>query len=359
MHDLKTATPLPGWAGPFAAAALAWNLIAVLGALAEYGDSQNAATHASLPGTLLHFMLQYLPLTVLSLVLARGFYRTGADRPHPARMLGAYLATLIVFVPLLGSWQSVVSHLFGKAWISPLVALTQQALLTWWFYALVLTVAFGAHLAYSTWRHAHGQTLAWQQAQQINLSLRLRLLQGQLEPHFLAGSLAGIAKLIHARQRSHATRALARLSDLLRYALRASQSDWQSVADEIQFLRDYVELHNLCHGSALALEWHLAACDWAGYRCPPLLLFPMLELALAGGDPPRGIAIGIAIAQAPGGEQVQVEVRYPHGSGSGEALAGMRERLAMLYGGAATLQASIDGHRAELRLAYPAVQHDD
>jgi hypothetical protein len=371
MNDVKTVAvlrepnmpPLSGWIGPFAAAALAWNLIAVLGALAAYGDSLNVVAHASFARTLLHFMLQYLPLTLLSLVLAQGFYRSGQDRPRPAQLVSAYLAALIVFVPLLGLWQGAVSHLFGRAWVSAWAALTQQTMLTWWFYALVLTVAFGAHLAYSTWRHAHVQTLAWQQAQQVNLSLRLRLLQGQLEPHFLAGALAGIGKLIHAQQRSHATRALARLSDLLRYALRASQSDWRSVADEIAFLRDYVEMQSLCHGGAPALEWQLAPCDWADYRCPPLLLFPMLEQALAGylaGDAaPSAIAIGVAIVNAPDGERVQVDVAYPHSTGKADALDGMRERLTMLYGGAATLQTRIGGPRNVLQLVYPAVQHDD
>ncbi len=363
MNDLKTAAPWSGWAGPFASAALAWNLIAVLGALAEYGDTQNAATHASFSRTLLHFMLQYLPLTVLSLVLALGFHRTALKRPRPAQLLYAYLAALIVFVPLLGSWQSAVGHFFGKAWVSPLLALTQQSLLTWWFYALVLTVAFGAHMAYSIWRHAHVQTLATQHAQQVNLSLRLRLLQGQLEPYFLSGSLAGIAKLMRTEQRGHATRALARLSDLLRYALRASQSDWQSLADEIQFLRDYVELQSMCHGAALQVEWQLESRDWADYRCPPLLLFPMLEQALAGypagSAPAPGIAISIAIADTPGGRQVLVELRYPYGTGRGAALDGMRERLAMLYDGDATLNTRTEGHLTWLRLAWPAVQHDD
>jgi two-component system sensor histidine kinase AlgZ len=361
MNDLKTALktraapPLPGWLGPFVVAALAWNLIAVLGAMADYGDTRHAASHASFARTLLHFMLQYLPLTALSLLLALGFERAELAWPRPAQLVGAYLAALLVFLPLLGSWQSAVNHLFGKAWVSPLVLLAQQSLLTWWFYALLLTVAFGAHLAYSTWRHAHVQTLAWQHAQQVNLSLRLRLLQGQLEPYFLSSSLAGIGKLIRAEQRGAATRALARLSDLLRYALRASQSDWQSVADEIQFLRDYVEMQSMCYGTALQVDWQLEPRDWADYRCPPLLLFPLLEQAL-GGCREGGMAIRVGVADA---LRVQVDVCYRHGTGGRDGLDGLRERLAMLYAGEAGLSSRTDGQLTQLQLAYPVVRHDD
>lgn len=351
---------LGGWLLPFAVAALAWNLMAVLGALANYGDAQHAAAPAPLVATLLRFVLQHLPLTALSLVLAIGFSRVELHRP---RQVGhAYLAVLLLFVPLLCSWESAVSRVFtGRAMVSLLGLLMQQDLLTWWFNALMMTVAFGAHMAYSTWRRAHAQTLAWQHAQQVNLALRLRLLQGQLEPYFLSSSLAGIGQLIRAEQRGQATRALARLSDLLRYALRASQSDWQSVADEIQFMRDYVAMQGMCRGSEAQLEvdWQLGPCDWADYRCAPLLLFPMLEQALgacaAAGAPSPRVTVGIAVLD----QRLRVELCYPQRAGRNDALDGMRERLAMLYGGDAALDLQPDGLMTRLRLDYPAVHHDD
>jgi hypothetical protein len=353
------APALPGWLPPFAVAVLVWSLLALLGALANYGDARRAAAPASLASTLLRFVLQHLPLAALSLALALGFHRAERQRLRLVPLLRAYLAALLVFLPLLCWWQSVVNRAFsGKALAAPLVLLAQQSLLTWWFNALTLTVAFGAHMAYGTWRRAHVQTLAWQQAQQVNLGLRLRLLQGQLEPRFLSSSLAGIGQLIGAQQRGDATRALARLSDLLRYALRASQSDWQSVADEVQFLRDYVALQSICHGAAVPVRWQLEQRDWADLRCPPLLLFPMLEQAL-GGSAAGGITVSIAVACGPGAHRVQVEVRYQQGVGRGDDLDGLRKRLAMLEGGCAGLSTSaVDGVTA-LRLEYPVSRHDD
>lgn len=349
------------WLPPFAAAALAWNLLALSGALASYGDAQqHGAVHPSFALTLLRFVAQHLPLMALSLVLAVGFYRAQRRAPQLARLLPAYLGVLALGVPLLCIWQSAINGVFsGKGLASPLALLKQQGALSWWFQALLLTLAFCAHLAYGAWRHAHAQALAWQLAQQANLALRLRLLQGQLEPYLLSGALAGIARLNRHGLREPATRALARLSDLLRYALRASRSDWQSVADEVRFLRDYVDLQRICRDAGLDVAWQLEAIDWSGYRCPPLLLLPLLEQALEAA-PPR-LTVRIALQPTDAGSLVLVELSYPHGAraGGGAALAALETRLALQYGGAATLALQAEGELTHIRLAYPVARHDD
>lgn len=340
--------------------------MAVLGALAHYGDAQHAGVHASLPMTLLRLVLLYLPLTALSLLLTLGLHRVEPPRPRPRvrQWLCAYGAALLIFVPALGIWQAAIGSVFsGKPVPSPLLLLERQAALTWWFDAVLITVAFGAHLAYSAMRHAHAQSVASQQTQQSNLALRLRLLQGQLEPYFLSSSLAGIGKLIRAEQREHAARALARLSDLLRYAIRSSQSDWQSVADEIQFMRDYIEMQSTCHGTNVSVAWQLEQCDWADYRCPPLLLFPMFDQAalacMAGGTAVPRMTVSIVRTREAGAAQVHVQVRHPRRIGVAEALADLRERLAMLYDGAATLSVTHEGDLSCIELAYPVSRHDD
>lgn len=338
--------------------------MAVLGALAHYGDAQHAGVHASLPVTLLRLVLLYLPLSALSLLLTLGVHGMEPRRPLVAQWLCAYGAALLIFVPALGIWQAAIGSVFsGMPVPPPLALLERQSALTWWFDAVLITVAFGGHLAYGAMRHAYAQSVASEQTQQSNLALRLRLLQGQLEPYFLSSSLAGIGKLIRAEQREPAARALARLSDLLRYAIRSSQSDWQSVADEIQFMRDYIDMQRMCHGTGVAVAWQLEQCDWADYRCPPLLLFPMLDQAMlvcmAGGVASPRMTVSIATTRGAGAAQVHVQVRHPRGIGVAGALADLRERLAMLYDGAATLRVTQDGDQSCIELAYPVSRHDD
>lgn len=353
---------------PLAAALLVWSALILLGALASYGDAQQGASGTPALPAVLRFVLLHLPLAVCSLLMVQGLERAPAGWRRPARLLLAWGVAALLVLPLVVGWQGAVNDLFkGKPLGSPWALLRQQEALAWWFDALVWLIAAGVHLAYNRWRHAHDQALAWQRAQQDNLSLRLRLLQGQLEPYFLSGALAGIARLSRAGERSQAVRALARLSGLLRYALRASRSDWQSVADELQFLRDYTDLQSLCRGDTLALEWQLGAGDWDGVRCPPLLLFPMLEQALEGWSAQSAVSgVSIEVAQCAGerGPQVLVQVRYPYRAASApcvapSALAALEPRLAMLYPGAATLTVGTDGDRAWLQLRYPLEHHDD
>lgn len=330
--SVSVISPVPWWT-PFAAAALAWNLVALLGALASHGDAQQGATHPPFLPTLLHFVLLYLPLSVLSLMLARCL-------PASPRQLAV---TSLAFLPLLAVWQSAISG----------VPLARQSALAWWFDALLLAIAMGGHLAYHNWRRAHEQTLARQRAQQENLALRLRLLQGQLEPYFLAGSLAGIGKLVRSERRDQATSALVRLSDLLRYALRSSRSDWQSMADEVQFLRDYIALQCLCHDTELPVHWQLGQDDWSGYRCPPLLLFPLVDQAV------RAALVHvhpIAIGMRRDADYLRSEVRF---QGSAHAMPELRARLAMLFSGAARLEIQQQGGRTCICLAYPVTHHDD
>ena len=336
----------------------------MLGALARYGDAQHDAVHDSLPMALLRMALLYLPLIVLSLAMALAVHGGQAQRPRSAHWLYAYGGALLMFIPFLGCWDAALDSVFsGHGMPSPGVLFERQTALAWWFNFLLLTVAFGGHLAYGALRHAHAQTLASEHTHQRNLALRLRLLQGQLEPYFLSSSLAGIGKLIRTEQREHATRALARLSDLLRYAIRSSQSDWQSVADELQFLRDYVDMQCLCHGNHLAVAWNLEQCDWADYRCPPLLLFPLLDQAMlacmAGGAAAHRVTVNVVRAREAGAARVQVQVSHPCSRDNADALADLRHRLVLLYGGAAALSIHSDGELCCLELAYPVARHDD
>src|SRR5471030_1502314 len=130
---LPSQAKLHAWLPPFAAAALAWNLLALSGALASYGDAQQHGTgHASFALTLLRFVAQHLPLVALSLVLAVGFYRAQRRAPQLAQLLPAYLGVLALGVPLLCIWQSAINGVFsGKGLSSPLALLQQQDALSW------------------------------------------------------------------------------------------------------------------------------------------------------------------------------------------------------------------------------------
>jgi LytS/YehU family sensor histidine kinase len=149
-----------------------------------------------------------------------------------------------------------------------------------WVDSMVTLLAYSAQVAYSFWCVNQRKMIASNQARQKFLSLKLMQLQGQLEPYFLLNSLEGIESLVTDAERPLAIRALARLSDLLRYVLASTQNEWLSVADELQFARDYLALQELRFGDGLQIEWVLEERHWQAYFCPPLLIYGMMEYVM-------------------------------------------------------------------------------
>jgi hypothetical protein len=139
-----------------------------------------------------------------------------------------------------------------------------------WVDAMTASAGLALQIGWAFWRHAQAQREAALRASAENLSLRLALLQGQLEPHFLFNTLNSISALVRGAERAVALQALNRLSDLLRYALRASQQRWVSAADELAFVDDYVALQRLRFGKGLQWQTEVDTTDWALWACPPL-----------------------------------------------------------------------------------------
>jgi two-component system sensor histidine kinase AlgZ len=209
----------------------------------------------------------------------------------------------------------------------------------------------------------------WRQAKHDNLALRLALeeqklqtLRGQLEPHFMFNALNAISALVRSNNPDLALSGINRLSSLLRYALAASQGEWVTVADELQFTRDYLALQRLRYGDRLQV--HIAGDSGAVLRadCLALLLQPLVENALRHGLDEATQPGTVTIAFATAGRALEVSVANPivpgalPNPGAGIGLANVRERLRSAYGGAASLAVNqVDGcFVATLRLPMQA-----
>jgi len=166
----------------------------------------------------------------------------------------------------------------------------------------------------------------------------LELLRAQLEPHFLFNALNTIAGLIRVARPELATRALAKLSELLRYVVEASRQDRVPLAWELEFVANYLELQQMRFGPRLQFEIHEAAIG-RGCEVPPLLLQPLIENAVVHGvartsDP---VTIHVHIAMVDGELRVEVDntrddrasAVYPS---TGVGLSNTRQRLERMYG---------------------------
>jgi sensor histidine kinase YesM len=186
------------------------------------------------------------------------------------------------------------------------------------------------------------------------LEAHLKLLQAQIEPHFLFNSLANVASLIET-DAARARQLLDRLNDWLRVALARARGERASLGDELALLENWLEILALRFGPRLA--WHIeASAEARACDLPPMLLQPLLENAVKHGIEPKvgGGRVDL-IARVEGG-RLRIEVRddgaglgtgvlpSPPGGGAGgegsqtgTGLANVRARLAALYGDAGHL----------------------
>ncbi|MBK9717452.1 MAG: histidine kinase [Saprospiraceae bacterium] len=74
---------------------------------------------------------------------------------------------------------------------------------------------------------------------------RLALLRRQLQPHFLFNALNNLLALVDHKQSSQLVNAIHKLSGLLRYVVDESKENTVTVANEIEFIRNYVGLQQL------------------------------------------------------------------------------------------------------------------
>lgn len=83
-----------------------------------------------------------------------------------------------------------------------------------------------------------------------NLEAQKLVLLQQLQPHFLFNALSTLKSLI-SENPSNAEDYTVRLSDFLRYSVQAKDNEVVSLADELKFTEDYIELQKVRFGNAL------------------------------------------------------------------------------------------------------------
>lgn len=350
----------PGW--KLIATVLAfWSIVALLAAVADFADQSRARLAPALSDKLLLYTFVFLPFAGFSTALAFAFARwQGLLAPPKLALL--YVAVLLTFLPLYEVYEmAVILKLDNKPVPGPVALLAMTSAWGRWLDTLMTTLAFAVQAAYANWLSGLRSVSAARQAHAANLDMRLALLQGQLEPAFLLSSLDGIASLVRNAARSDATRTLARLSELLRYALRASQQQTVSVADEIAFGHDYADLQTMRLGGRLRVDWDTGPVDWHAHACPPLLLHAVIDQAIACALADDRLDCHLSLRLTIDGDTVQARADWPGPAGAADApsVSATRERLALLFGADGSLHTMPNGQGQCAVLTFPASRPAD
>ncbi len=173
---------------------------------------------------------------------------------------------------------------------------------------------------------------------------QLRLLQSQLEPHMLFNTLANLRVLI-GLQPQQAQQMLDHLIAYLRATLSASRRNVHPLATEFERVADYLALMAIRMGPRLQVQLDLPDA-LRQVAVPSLLLQPLVENAIKHGLEPQ-VAGGLVQVQAlRRGDELLLVVRdtglglqppRADAPGSHFGLSQVRQRLATLYGAAASL----------------------
>jgi signal transduction histidine kinase len=190
----------------------------------------------------------------------------------------------------------------------------------------------------------------------------LKLLQAQVEPHFLYNTLANVVSLVDDDPAT-AKRMLERLITLLRGASFAAGSQDPTLSAQVEHLRAYLDLMVLRMGTRLSFHLDIPS-ELGALRLPALLLQPLVENAIEHGLEPKVEGGEIVVTARRTGDELLLAVadtgkgfaatRVTAAPGKGIGLSNLRERLHALYGEAACLTVEDNapsGARVTIRLS--------
>jgi sensor histidine kinase YesM len=206
------------------------------------------------------------------------------------------------------------------------------------------------------------------QAENQATEAQLRLLQAQIEPHFLFNTLANVVSLMEADP-PRARVMLESFVDYLRASLIGLGQATHTLGDEVDLVDAYLRIIKIRMDDRLRFAIDVPA-ELRGRLLPALSLQPLVENAIVHGIEPqiRGGTIRITArldrdtliltveddGAGIGGDLPAARAGRPS-PGSGTALTNIRERLRQSYGSAAALRLdSIVPHGVRASLSLPA-----
>jgi signal transduction histidine kinase len=240
------------------------------------------------------------------------------------------LALYVLITSLVG--LEAARQTFLGAFRGQLVTSFHSEVLTYW---MVIGLCHGV----GYYRKYRERDLRAAQLESRLAQAQLDALKMQLHPHFLFNTLNSISVLM-SEDVTAARRMLMRLSELLRTSLENVGRHEVSLREELEFLRNYLEIEQTRFQDRLAVRIDVepAALD---ARVPNLILQPLVENAIRHGTAPRAQPGLIEIRAVRENGMVQLQVR-DNGAGLGSTtpqnllkgigLSNTQARLKQLYG---------------------------
>ena len=285
------------------------------------------------------FMITGFTVLVTALVVLNAAGPAGRLKP----LLAAAAAVVACLVAALARYA------IGAAPAADGAAFMVSAFITWFVPASALVAGYVFHLhARAVREQANAEELRRAALEKQQLEAELRLLNAQIEPHFLFNTLANVRRLCQTDPAAGRAM-LAQLTRYLRAALPRMRNQAATLADELELVRAYLGVQQIRMGPRLHTTIE-APPALLGAPLPPMMLATLVENAIKHGIGPLAEGGAIRIAAEREGEALVLSVAddgrgFASASGSGMGLANIRARLSALYGTKASLSLQANSPR--------------
>ena len=242
--------------------------------------------------------------------------------------------------------SSLLTHVLGwflPVWIVSLIigfSLLESGVLIWLgvFIAVVLIIHLTLQ-AVSFYRELRERDVLEEKLKTLAAQAELKALKAQINPHFLFNSLNTIASLISTNP-PKAEEAVERLADIFRYALSASDKEFVTLRDELEFIDSYLEIEKARSYKQVVSTQDILP-KILDTPIPNLTLQPLIENSVKHGFAENG-EVRMEITGCVDGDTVKVEIK-DEGKGipeevrmgtyiNGTGLRNVNERLKKVYG---------------------------
>jgi glucose-6-phosphate-specific signal transduction histidine kinase len=323
-----------------------WTIIGLSFASQFYISSSKLNRPVSWAFALSHSLADWYVFAALSLPviwLARRFRLESGrwEQSVPVHLSGSIAFSLVYIV--VRAWLAQVQAGWSGQSVSFTDTFQPLVVKVFHFSFLIYWVIVGVSHAFDYYRQARERELRSLDLERRLTEARLQVLQIQLNPHFLFNTLHAISALMHENVEA-ADRMIARLSELLRYALESTNAQEVPLRQELHFLERYLEIEQTRFGSRLTVR-KVIDPETLDALVPNLILQPLVENAIRHGVEPHARPGRIDLCARLQDGKLALDIR-DNGTGlsperdlrEGVGLANTRARLNQLYGSDRSLE---------------------
>lgn len=153
--------------------------------------------------------------------------------------------------------------------------------------------------------------IQYEKTKRRQVEAELKLLQSQVNPHFLFNTLNNIYAQ-NLTNHDEANEMILQLSDLMRYQIESSKKNEVRIEDEIEFLENYIALEKKRSTDRIKVSFAVDKTDNLTMQIPPMLFIPFIENAYKHGISAEGeSAINILLGVHENGISFKIDNSIP------------------------------------------------